>query len=266
LPLVSVTLPIYNAEPYLAECIESIKAQTFTDFEVIAVLDGCLDRSEKILMDLKDDRFVVVKKERNEGLVAALNYVIFNTTAPLIARMDADDLMLPTRLEKQVAFMQQNPDVDVLGTWFDYTDPEGKPLRPAFRFPTVHDEIVRAFRRYNALGHPTVMFRADRVRAVGGYAVNVPYSEDLTLWLKCLAAGYRFATLPEVLLTYREHRGQLTRQRRSETFRLANLAYQQFGPQIWRDDPPDIEFGAPLHRRIARRIRRILGIKRSHRA
>ncbi|MBU0509283.1 glycosyltransferase [bacterium] len=258
----SVKLPIYNAERFLAECIRSIQGQTFGDFEVIAVLDGCSDRSEEILMDLKDERFHVIKHETNLGVVTALNEAIALARAPLIARMDADDIMLPERLKKQVEFMTAYPEVAMLGTWFDTINESGSIVKKSFPFPTDHDEIKRAFRRYNVIGGPTMCMRVEPIRAIGGYAAEMPYADDLTLSLQCLAAGYRFANLPEVLLHYRISRGQLMERRREETFRMTNRAYAKYGPLIWGDDAPEYELGAPLHRRIMKKLRRLARGKR----
>jgi glycosyltransferase involved in cell wall biosynthesis len=262
LPQITVSLPIYNADRFLAECIESIKAQTFEDFEVIAVLDGCTDRSEEILMDLKDQRFVVVKNERNEGVVSASNLTIARATGPYTGRVDADDLIDPTRFEKQIEYLGLVQDVDVLGTWFDYIDERGQSIREPFPFAVDHDEIKAAFRRFNSIGGSTVLCRVNRLRAVGGFTDQAPYAEDLTLWLKCLAAGFRFANLPEILTHYRQHPGQLSRRRNAETNRMANLAYRTYGPLIWGEDAPDIEFGASMGRRIVRRVQRMLGLRK----
>lgn len=256
-PPLSVKIPIYNSERFLAECIRSLQAQTFGDFEVIAVLDGCTDRSEEILMELKDERFRVIKHETNRGVVAALNAAVQLARAPLLARMDADDVMLPERLKKQFEFMTAHPDVDVLGTWFDTIDEHSRIVKRAFPFPTTHEEIHSAFRRYNAIGGPTMCMRVERIRAIGGYAAAEPYADDLTLGLQCLAAGYRFANLPEVLLHYRRSPHQLMRRRRAETFRMTNLAYAKYGPMIWGDDAPEFELGAPLHRRVLKKLRRL---------
>ncbi|MDD5088925.1 MAG: glycosyltransferase [bacterium] len=256
-PPLSVKIPIYNAERFLAECIRSIQAQTFGDFEVIAVLDGCTDRSEEILMELKDERFRVIKHETNRGVVAALNTAVELARAPLLARMDADDVMLPERLRKQVEFMNEHDEVTILGTWFDTIDNQSRVVKRVFPFPATHDEIHSAFRRYNAIGGPTMCMRVERIRAIGGYAATEPYADDLTLCLQCLAAGYRFANLPEVLLHYRRSPNQLMQRRRTETLRMTNLAYAKYGPLIWGQDAPEFELGAPLHRRVLKKLRRL---------
>jgi glycosyltransferase involved in cell wall biosynthesis len=260
-PLVTISLPIYNAERFLAECIESIKAQTFADFEVIAVLDGCTDRSEKILMDLKDERFAVVKKEKNEGKVPATNLGVFQGQGEFFGRMDADDIMHRDKLNRQVLFLREHPDVDVVGAYFDYINKRGKRIRKAFPFPATHEDIRDEFRVQNSMGGAIALCRRNKIIAVGGYDPTFWQAEDLELWLRCLAAGLRFANLPEVLYHYRIHRAQDSVRLRSDILKLTNLAYQCQGPLIWGDDAPDVEFGAPLYRRLLRFLRRLFQVK-----
>lgn len=262
MPSVTLCLPIYNGERFIAEAIRSIQAQTLEDFEVIAVLDGCTDRSEEILTDLKDERFQVVKKERNEGVVAASNLVIERAATPFCGRMDSDDIMHPQRLEKQVAFLRAHPEVDVVGTWFDYISETGEVIRKAFPFPALPEEIRRDFRVRNCLGGSTVTFRRDRIRALGGYTNQDPYAEDLNLWLKCLANGYRLANLPEVLMHYRVHGNQLSTRNQDETWAMTNFSYRTYGRLIWGDDAPEIDLGAPIHRRALRKLKRLIQGKR----
>jgi glycosyltransferase involved in cell wall biosynthesis len=260
-PSITLCLPIYNAERFLAEAIRSIQAQTYPDFLVIAVLDGCTDRSEEILMDLKDNRFEVVKKERNEGVVAASNLVIAKTQTLLGGRMDADDVMHPQRLEKQVHYMSSHPEIDVLGTWFDYIDAEGRKVKDAFPFPATHEELRQAFRIRNSIGGPTVAFRTERLRAIGGYENQESHAEDLTLWLKCLANGFRLANLPEVLHHYRLSDVQASVRNQSEIWAMTNAMYRRYGRLIWGDDAPDYELGAPLWRRVRRKFLRMFRAK-----
>jgi glycosyltransferase involved in cell wall biosynthesis len=262
-PAITVALPIYNSEQFLAECILSLKAQTFEDFEVVAVLDGCNDRSEEILMDMQDHQFVIVKKDRNEGLAAALNTALAHATAPIIARMDADDLIHPERFNRQFEFLARAPQIDVLGTWFDYIDEKGNCVKRAFPFPITHEEIKWDFRIRNSIGGATTMFRKERILRMGGYPADFQLAQDLALWLKCLATDIQFANLPEILYHYRQYRMQATRQRRAEQLRLTNLAYELYGQAIWGHDAPKYELGLPLYRRIIKKLKRILQIDTS---
>jgi glycosyltransferase involved in cell wall biosynthesis len=261
MPALTIALPIHNAERFLAECIRSIQAQTFEDFEVLAVLDGCTDGSERILEEMRDSRYVTVKNDVKQGLSSVLNQVISQASTPLIARMDADDVMHIQRLERQYEFMLREPSVDILGTWFDYIDEHGKFVKKAFPFPTTHEEIKKGFRVRNSMGHPTVMYRTERIRQVGGYPLDFHAAEDLALWLKCLTSDFRFANLPEALHHYRVSEMQVTRTKYAEIVKLTNLAYSMYGRAIWGKDAPEFEFGLPLGRRALKRLRRILRMR-----
>lgn len=261
-PLVTLSLPIYNAERFLAEALQSIKAQTFADFEVLAVLDGCSDRSEEILMKLKDGRFIVVKKERNEGKVPATNLALFQGHGEFFGRMDADDVMHPEKLERQVRFLRKRPDVDIVGAYFDHINERGVRIRKAFPFPTTHEGIRDGFRVRDCIGGSVALCRREKLVAVGGYDPLFWVSEDLELWLRSLAAGLRFANLPEVLFHYRRHGAQETARQKTAMFELTNVAYRRHGPLIWGDDAPDVEYGAPLYRRLWRRLKRLFNVEK----
>jgi glycosyltransferase involved in cell wall biosynthesis len=257
-PAVTVSIPIYNAERYLAECIESVKAQTFSDFEVVAVLDGCKDRSEEILMDLKDKRFRVIKNERNQGVISGLNQGWQNATAPLLARMDSDDIMLPHRLQRQTDFMAAHPEVALLGSYFDYMDASGRIIKKPFPFSTDHEAMKREFRIRNCIGGPTMMFRTEQLRAMGGYIADFPMAEDLTIALRYLAEGLRLANLPEVLVHYRYYPASNSQARMKYSNDLSKISYDRYGPLIWGKDAPDIDFNATFNQRIVRKLRRVL--------
>jgi glycosyltransferase involved in cell wall biosynthesis len=262
MPQVTLCLPIYNAERFLAEAVQSIRAQTFTDFEVIAVLDGCTDKSEEMLRAEIDERFTIVKKTQNEGVVAASNLALARARAPLYGRMDADDLMDLQRLQLQVQFMNVHPEVDVLGTWFDIINERGDKIKDAFPFSISHNDIKEEFRVRDAIGGATAISRTKKLKAVHGYGAAYTIAEDYALWLKCLAHGYCFANLPVVLYHYRTHTTQSSEQRRNEMLRLTNLAYEEFGSLIWGDRAPDVHLGEPLLGHIIRKLRHVLSGKR----
>lgn len=261
-PLVTLSLPIYNAERFLAEALESVKAQTLADFEVFAVLDGCTDRSEEILMSLKDERFIVVKKEKNEGKVPATNLGVFQGRGEFFGRMDADDTMHPEKLERQARFLNEHPEVDIVGVYFDYVNEHGKRIREAFPFPAMHEGIRDSFRVRNSMGGAIALCRRNKIAEIGGYNPEFCHGEDLEVWLHCLAASCRFANLPEVLYHYRQHGAQVSIRKHSTVIELTNLAYRRYGPLIWGNDAPAVEFGAPLHRRAWRKLKRLFKAKK----
>jgi glycosyltransferase involved in cell wall biosynthesis len=203
-PAVSVLMPVYNGARFLPATLASMQAQTFADFELIAIDDGSTDASSHILQELagRDSRFRIVRQD-NQGIVASLNRALGLARAPLVARMDADDLSRPDRLARQVAFLAQHPDVAVVSGAMDVVDENGVYLRTDV-FPTLPDEIARELDHRSCVCHPAVMARTSVMRAVGGYRKLLQYAEDYDLWLRILEVA-RIANLPDVLLSYRLH-------------------------------------------------------------
>ncbi|MBK6766610.1 MAG: glycosyltransferase [bacterium] len=254
-PLLTVGLPVYNSADYLAECVESIKRQTLTEFVVLAVLDQPTDHSAELMRRHADSRFQIIENDKNIGLAATCNRMLQMCETDLLARMDADDVMHPERLAKQYAFMQGHPEIDVLGTYFDIMDETGAIKADPHPFCTTPDELREEFRIYVALHHPTLVYRVARLLELGGYP-DSRVSEDSILWLKALAHNYKFANLPEVLLSYRVHRAQAMNRLREPSFLALEKAYATYGKQIWGDRAPDYICGATRLERLKRRMKR----------
>ena len=202
---ISVVLPVYNAEAYVREAVESILAQSFTDFELIAIDDGSTDGSGAILRELaaRDTRIVLVERP-NGGLVSALNEGIKMARADLIARMDADDVAMPERFALQHARMVQEPEPAVLGSFIRVMDKDGDIMHLG-KYPLTPKAAVRCLERGCPVIHPTVMMRRDAVLKAGGYRKAFSHAEDYDLWLRMSDLGYAIANLPQLLLNYREH-------------------------------------------------------------
>jgi glycosyltransferase involved in cell wall biosynthesis len=199
---ISVILPVYNAELYIEEAVNSILSQTFTDFELIIIDDGSTDSSLELLSKLAalDARIRLVSRE-NKGLIATLNEAISLAKSDYIARMDADDIALPTRLAKQLEFLQSNPKVAVLGTCYRYIDVQGNVGAKRNTFIS-HADITASFYFCNPIAHPSVMVN---YRLLGNdycYLEQYKTIEDLELWSR-LSSKYQLANLAEVLLHYR---------------------------------------------------------------
>lgn len=198
-PPVTVLLPVYNAERFLAEAIDSILHQTFTDFEFLIVDDGSTDDSLKIIHSYADQRIILVRNETNLGITATLNKGIELAKGGLIARMDADDISYPERLQKQFDYLNQHPDCAMVSTLARVITEDKQ---------TVYiDKTNSNYFYYNLtfcspIYHSSVMYRKAAVQDVGMY--TVPYSEDFELfWL--LSRKYKIYNLPEVLLDYRDN-------------------------------------------------------------
>ena len=215
-PAVSVLLPVFDAGPYLAECLDSLEAQTFGDYEIVAVDDGSADDSGAILVSRAraDPRLVVVTRP-HEGLIAPLNAGLELCRGDLIARMDADDVAHPRRLEMQVDALAGDPDLDVVSSLVrhfpDSAVGQGFRVYEEWLNSLVeHDEIVRDRFVESPLAHPSVTLRRRSLTALGGYR-DLGWPEDYDLWLRLIAAGSRVRKIPEVLLYWRQHEGRLTR-------------------------------------------------------
>lgn len=207
-PAVSVVLGVYNGQRFLAEAVESILNQTFTDFEFIVADDGSTDRTPEILRDYasKDSRMKVIRIPHG-GIVDAANAGLAAARAPLIARADADDVTMPDRFAKQIEYMATHPEVVCLGSRMWLTEPYGTILDRS-QHPLTHDEIDAELLRGSgwAMPQPVAMMRKDAVEKVGGYRREYLWSEDLDLFLRMAEVG-RLANLPDLLIKYRSHPG-----------------------------------------------------------
>jgi glycosyltransferase involved in cell wall biosynthesis len=213
-PEVSILLPYRNAASTLSECIESILAQTFEDYEIVAVDDASDDDSTVVLQSYGDSRLRIIRNDR-PGLVNALNLGLAHCNAPLVARMDADDIMLPQRLQQQWQYMRSHHDVVLLATQVEKFPPEliREGYREYMRWQNAvisHDDIAAQIYIESPFAHPSVMFRRDSVIAAGAYR-DGPFPEDYELWLRLFHQGYRMEKLSEVLLRWRESETRLSR-------------------------------------------------------
>ncbi len=205
-PVVSVLMPVHNGQLTLPEAVESILTQTFGNFELIVVDDGSTDDSLAILRRFaeRDPRVRIISRD-NTGIAGALNDAIAAARGELFARMDADDVSMPTRFEQQVKFLVEHPEVVLLGSRVLLVEPYGTPLYTTSH-ALEHDQIDRELLRGTgwAVVHPVAMMRAAAVRSVGGYRADRVPIEDLDLFLRLTEVG-KAANLPDVLLHYRQH-------------------------------------------------------------
>ena len=215
-PAVSVLLPVRDGLPFLGEALASLSAQTFGDFEIVAVDDGSTDGSREVLAShgRSEPRLRVVAAA-GRGLVAALNSGLAACRAPWIARMDADDRCHPERLERQLGRVRADPSVDVVSCRVRHFPEEevAEGFRVYERWLNrliEHDDIVRERFIESPLPHPSVLMRRRLLAAVGGYR-DLDWPEDHDLWLRLAARGARFAKVPETLLFWRDHPDRLTR-------------------------------------------------------
>ena len=220
MPKISVVMPAYNAEKYIAEAIESILSQTFRDFEFIIINDGSTDKTKEIILSFGDTRIVYLENEKNLGIVETLNRGLDAARGEYIARMDADDVAMPERFEKQLAYMEKHPEVGVLGCGVYLYD--GKENYGERRFSEQPYAVAVDLLFSCALAHPTVMIRKN-VLASSGVQYEAQYHgcEDYRMWTR-LVPVTGIANLPEPLLRYRKHRGQITAKKSGKTDSLVD--------------------------------------------
>lgn len=203
MPAISVVLPVFNGGSYLEEAILSIRNQSFKDFEFIIINDGSTDQSIDIIKRhaSEDSRIIVIDRE-NKGLVASLNEGVAVAKGEFIARMDADDVSLPNRLEKQLQFMTTHIGCVCVGSDVEIIDSKGRKIIVWHQL-TLDEEIQNeALKGHATICHPVAMFRRQAFIACGGYDPEMYPAEDLDLWLKLGERG-ALANIPEVLIRYR---------------------------------------------------------------
>lgn len=242
-PLVSVLMPCYNTEATLEDALESIKNQTLTDFELIAVNDGSTDGTLQILENwCSVEPRLRIQNQSHKGIIHSLNDGLQACRAAYIARMDSDDRSHPERLKKQFSFLEANPAIALVACQVAGF-PHGH-VRKGFQIYMEwqndllsDNDIRREMFVESPLAHPSVTMRRDWMERVGGYQEN-GWAEDYDLWLRLYLAGAQFAKLPEILLEWREHPDRLTRtdgRYSLENFLRAKAYYLARGPLSDRD-------------------------------
>jgi Glycosyl transferase family 2 len=218
--LISVLMPVYNGEAFLAEAIASVLNQTHRHLELLILDDCSTDRSPEIAeaFQKQDDRVRVLRNQANRKLAYTLNRGLKEAQSPYIARMDADDLCHPERFEKQLAFLKAHPQVGVLGTALEPFSEEN-PNRGILKHPETNEAIKAKLLFQCAFAHPSVMFHRQAIQTDLFYDEAAPLYEDYGLWIRLLPYT-QFANLREPLLRYRCHSNQLSAQ--TEPMRLAD--------------------------------------------
>lgn len=243
-PVISVLMPVYNGERFLKGAIESVLRQTYSHFEFIIIDDGSTDHTAAIIADYRDSRIRPFRNQSNLGLIASLNKGLDLARGKYIARMDSDDMCYPRRFERQLAFMEQNPDVGICGTWVRTLGTGWPQTR---RYPTNPDDVRSMLVFHSALAHPTVLMRAGAIRDCGlRYEDEFRHAEDYAFWVKA-ARCFKLANIPEILLGYRVHASQVTVINAHKQMRAANRVRSVFLGQ-WGVSPT-IE-GIDLHNSI----------------
>lgn len=222
---VSVVMSVFNGGLYLEAAIESVLRQSLDSFEFVIVDDGSTDDSNRIIREFaRDHRNIVLIEQENRGLPAALNRGIEEARYDLIARMDADDVMMPVRLERQLVFLQQNRDVTVACSHAHLINRDGQIVgksRPKPPPPGSPDRLL-------SFTHSSVMMRKQDVLAAGGYRDEFFYAEDQDLWARLLVRGCRIAVQPEFLMKHRVHSSSISMRNLARGHLLCELVRSNF--------------------------------------
>jgi glycosyltransferase involved in cell wall biosynthesis len=235
---VSVVMSVFNGGPYLEAAIESVLRQSLGSFEFVIVDDGSTDGSNRIIRGFaRNHRNIVLVEQENRGLPAALNRGIEQARHDLIARMDADDLMMPVRLERQLVFLQQNEDVTVACSHAQLINSDGRIVgesRPELPPPGSPDRFV-------AFTHSSVMMRKQDILSAGGYRDEFFYAEDQDLWARLLIRGCRFAVQPEFLMMHRVHSSSISMRNLARQHLLCELVRSNYTRAMARQEELSIE-------------------------
>ena len=238
-PEVSVIMSVYNGEKYLGEAIDSILNQTFTDFEFIIVDDGSIDRSADIIRSYKDSRIKLIQQE-NRGASCGRNRGIQESKGEYIACMDADDISLPQRLEKQVDFLEKHPDIGIVGTWAIMMTEKGEDIYIA-EIPQNDLELRELLAKTSPFFHSSVVFRRTLFDSCGPYPEDFKRAsvEDWILWHQ-FATGTKLANIGEPLFRYRIRLTGAINRTKNEVKKLRTIVYRYL--KNGRISPEDVSF------------------------
>jgi glycosyltransferase involved in cell wall biosynthesis len=203
-------MPVYRPQrQYLAEAIDSVLGQTLSDLELVIVEDPSDATGRDLVEQRRDPRIRYILNEQRTGLARQHNRAVCEARGQFIARFDADDICEPDRLEKQVAYLEAHPDIDVVACQLRIIDDSGTIIGRR-DYPQEHDEIVRAMRRYNPISGSNATFRRHVPAEVGGWREGIDRpAQDYEWYSRVATRGHRFAILPEPLIRYRRHGSQI---------------------------------------------------------
>lgn len=216
----SALMSVYNGEEFVAEAIESILAQTYSDFEFIIVNDGSTDRTREKIEGFKDDRIKLFNLEKNRGVGAALNYGLSKVTSGYVVKVDSDDISVPTRFEEQKKFLDINPEISIVGSFIEFF-PHNEKVANSIRYQsyktlfekeintlTKWEEIREKMYWFCAITHPSFMGKTEAIKLVG--YEDFPMGTDYNLFYKLNKLGYKMANLPKVLVKMRVSESSIT--------------------------------------------------------
>lgn len=231
-------MPVHNGGRFLKETIESVLKQTCKNFEFIIVDDKSTDNSLKIIKDYKkkDPRIKILENKKNLGLTLSLNKALKYTKGAYIARIDCDDLCLPTRFAEQIKFLDNHKNYGFVGCWVVVIDTKGKTLAKR-KHPATNEQITKNLIKFNPFTHSTLMIRKTSLKKEGYYNENFKYSQDYELIVR-LAQKYQVANLPKYLVKYRFDSKSISykssREQKKCAFRVRLIALKKYNYPKWQ--------------------------------
>lgn len=229
-PLVSVIIPAYNAEHYVESAVRSIMEQTYTNLEILCCDDCSTDKTFSILKKLaaEDSRIKILRNETNLGVVGTLNKLVSETSGTYIARMDADDICLTDRIARQIAFLQQNPQIDFCGCNAFHINDDGKTIGKT-TLPESYDDVRFFLPYYSTFYHPAIFARAEVLKQ-NAYDKDFLHAEDYELWCRLIfAKGMKGANLKERLLKYRINLQGVSKQNTEKQMENSARIFDRYG-------------------------------------
>lgn len=221
-PKITVLMSVYNGEKYLRYAIESILNQTYKDFEFLIINDASTDTSRDIILSYKDPRIRLIDNNKNIGLTLSLNTGLRLARGKYIARMDADDVSMPERLEEEIKFMEIHRDHAVVGTFVRILNENSEIIRSLER--PIEDVKIREFLKIdNCIAHGSVMIKKECLLDVGLYDESMLRSQDYDLWLR-ISEKYKLANIPDYLYMWRGHNDNIEAKHRDEQRKFVELA------------------------------------------
>ena len=208
--VLSVILPVNRDDGFLDQAINSILVQTMKNFELLVIANNCTDELWSYLMNKsqEDNRIIPIRLSLG-GLTFALNYGVDIAKGKYIARMDADDISMPSRFKTQVNYLIENPSIDLVGSLAYYIDECGNSLKRECVLPENHNDIIKLLPIKSVIIHPSIMVRRSVFLDSGGYKYGF-YGEDYELWLRLHSLGFTLHNIQEKLIKYRSHSKQLS--------------------------------------------------------
>lgn len=221
--LISVIIPVYNAEKYIEEALLSITNQSYKNLEILVLNDGSSDKSKEIILSIKDDRIKYFENSENKGLIYTRNKLISLVKTNYVVFMDADDISFVDRIKKQYEYLKEKPDISILGCYYTII-PDNIVIENYLR----SNEILEALLFSCPVGNPTVMINLTKVNNVLNYDENIDVAEDYNLWTKMIKSGFKIENYPEVLLQYRRHDNQTSTLKRKTLEDKANIIKKDY--------------------------------------